>query len=143
MRLKNENRLFPFDPAAMGLAQKLFAGVCYLPVISPYEGIKPRWFAEEKSFDKVARWFIIPGHHFFRMLFSQGATTETAGFFDTAGFKDDACAFCSIPTCHDVSWHVNCVYPANLVAIGRLGLDEAHEAVRDLACRLARQAYRL
>jgi glucuronate isomerase len=38
---------------------------------------------------------------------------------------------------------VDCAYLATLVATGRLAEDEAPEVARDLAYRLAKQAYRL
>ena len=71
------------------------------------------------------------------------ATTETAGFYNTVGFNDDTRAFCSIPARHDVARRVDCAYLATLVATGRLGAADATEVARDLAYRLAKQAYRL
>ena len=70
-------------------------------------------------------------------------TTETAGFYNTVGFNDDTRAFCSIPARHDVARRVDCAYLATLVATGRLGRADATEVARDLAYRLAKQAYRL
>lgn len=69
--------------------------------------------------------------------------TETAGFYNTAGFNDDTRAFCSIPARHDVARRVDCNYLATLVATGRLEEDEAHEVAHDLTYRLAKSAYRL
>lgn len=70
-------------------------------------------------------------------------TTETAGFYNTAGFNDDTRAFCSIPARHDVARRVDCAYLATLVTTGRLAEDEAHEIAHDLTYRLAKQAYKL
>jgi glucuronate isomerase len=70
-------------------------------------------------------------------------TTETAGFYNTVGFNDDTRAYLSIPARHDMARRVDCAYLATLVATGRLAEDEAHEVARDLAYRLAKQAYRL
>ncbi|MDP5307283.1 glucuronate isomerase [Paracoccus spongiarum] len=70
-------------------------------------------------------------------------TTETAGFYNTVGFNDDTRAFCSIPARHDVARRVDCAWLADLVMSGRLAADEAPEVAHDLACRLARHAYRL
>lgn len=71
------------------------------------------------------------------------ATTETCGFYNTAGFNDDTRAFCSIPARHDVARRSDCAYLATLVATGRLREDEAFEVAQDLTYRLAKEAYRL
>nr|WP_255699893.1 glucuronate isomerase [Jiella avicenniae] len=76
------------------------------------------------------------------MRFRQ-AVTETAGFYNTAGFNDDTRAFCSIPARHDVARRVDCAYLAGLVTSGRLDEDEAFEVAHDLTYRLAKDAYRL
>ena len=70
-------------------------------------------------------------------------TTETAGFYNTAGFNDDTRAFCSIPARHDMARRCDAAYLAGLVATGRLREAEAHEVAGDLAYGLAKRAYRL
>ncbi len=70
-------------------------------------------------------------------------TTETCGFYNTAGFNDDTRAFCSIPARHDVARRSDCAYLATLVGTGRLREAEAFEVAQDLTHRLAREAYRL
>jgi len=70
-------------------------------------------------------------------------TTETAGFYNTAGFNDDTRAFLSIPARHDVARRADCAFLARLVAEGRLAEWEAAELAEDLARTLARRAYRL
>ncbi len=70
-------------------------------------------------------------------------TTETAGFYNTVGFNDDTRALLSIPARHDVARRVDCGFLARLVAEHRLALDEAHEMSHELACGLARRAYKL
>lgn len=70
-------------------------------------------------------------------------TTETAGIYKTAGFNDDTRAFCSIPARHDLARRMDANWLAGLVARHIIGLDEAHELARALACDLAREAYRL
>jgi glucuronate isomerase len=70
-------------------------------------------------------------------------TTETCGFYNTAGFNDDTRAFCSIPARHDVARRSDCAYLATLVGTGRLRESEAFEVAHDLTYRLAREAYRL
>ncbi|WP_299819244.1 glucuronate isomerase [uncultured Jannaschia sp.] len=71
------------------------------------------------------------------------AVTETAGFYNTAGFNDDTRAFCSIPARHDVARRVDCAHLATLVATGRLTRPDAEEVAEDLAYGLAKKAYRL
>jgi glucuronate isomerase len=70
-------------------------------------------------------------------------TTETAGFYNTVGFNDDARAFLSIPARHDVARRIDCSFLARLVAEHRVDEDEAHEIAAELAYGLARKAYRL
>ena len=70
-------------------------------------------------------------------------TTETAGFYNTAGFNDDTRAFLTIPARHDMSRRIDCAYLARLVAEHRLAEEEAHDVAQDLAYRLAKSAYRL
>jgi glucuronate isomerase len=77
------------------------------------------------------------------MMRFRRATTETAGFYNTVGFNDDTRAFFSIPARHDVARRVDCAYLAELVADGRLDLDEAHDLAGALAYDLPKAAYRL
>jgi glucuronate isomerase len=70
-------------------------------------------------------------------------TTETAGFYNTAGFNDDTRAFCSIPARHDVARRMDANFLAGLVARHILGEAEAREVARALAYDLARETYRL
>lgn len=69
--------------------------------------------------------------------------TETAGFYNTAGFNDDTRAFLSIPARHDVARRMDCAWLAKLVAEHRLAEDAAAELAGELAYGLAKRAYRL
>jgi glucuronate isomerase len=69
--------------------------------------------------------------------------TETAGFYNTAGFNDDTRAFPSIPARHDVARRVDCAFLAKQVTEHLLIEEEAHEIAVDLTYRLAKQAYKL
>ena len=71
------------------------------------------------------------------------AVTETAGFYNTAGFVDDTRAFCSIPVRHDVARRIDAGFLARLVAEDRLPLDEAAETIADLAYHLPKTIFRL
>jgi glucuronate isomerase len=77
------------------------------------------------------------------MLRYRQQVTETAGFYNTAGFNDDTRAFLSIPARHDVARRMDCRLLAQLVAEHRLDIDEAHELAIDLSYRLAKKAYKL
>ncbi len=77
------------------------------------------------------------------MLRYRTQVTETAGFYNTAGFNDDTRAFLSIPARHDVARRMDCAFLARLVAEGRLDEDEAAEVAQDLTVNLVRQTYRL
>jgi glucuronate isomerase len=70
-------------------------------------------------------------------------TTETAGFYNTVGFNDDTRSFLSIPARHDVARRVDCSFLARLVVEHRLDEEEATEVASELACGLARKAYKL
>lgn len=69
------------------------------------------------------------------------AVTETAGFYNTAGFVDDTRAFCSIPTRHDLARRIDAGHLAGLVAEHHLGLDEAIETAVHLVDTLPRRTY--
>jgi glucuronate isomerase len=69
--------------------------------------------------------------------------TETAGFYNTAGFNDDTRAFLSIPARHDVARRMDCGFLAQLVAEHRMSETEATEIAIDLSYRLAKKAYKL
>lgn len=69
--------------------------------------------------------------------------TETAGFYNTAGFNDDTRAFLSIPARHDVARRIDCTFLARLVTEHRIGFEEAEKLSTDLAYHLAKKAYKL
>ena len=77
------------------------------------------------------------------MLRFRHQTTETAGFFNTAGFNDDTRAFLSIPARHDVARRIDCRFLAQLVAEHRLSENEAFSVARQLTYTLAKKAYKL
>ncbi|MFK3985299.1 glucuronate isomerase [Micromonospora sp. NPDC050397] len=71
------------------------------------------------------------------------AVTESAGFYNTAGFVDDTRAFCSIPVRHDVARRIDAGFLARLVAEERLPLDEAAETIVDLAYHLPKRVFKI
>ena len=77
------------------------------------------------------------------LLRFRAAVTETAGFYNTAGFVDDTRAFCSIPVRHEIARRCDAAYLAKLVAEHRLGLEEAAETIVDLAYRLPKRIFKL
>ena len=70
-------------------------------------------------------------------------TTETAGFYNTAGFNDDTRAFCSIPARHDMARRMDANYLGGLVARHVIDMTDAIPIARQLAYGLARATYRL
>ena len=70
-------------------------------------------------------------------------TTESAGFYNLAGFNDDTRAFFSIPARHDLARRIDCTYLAELVSQKRLEMDEAAEIAADLAYHLPKKVYKL
>ncbi len=114
--------LFTLDETAYGRELAPLAGAYPALHLGP-----PWWFFD--SFEGIKRF--------------RETTTETCGFYNTAGFNDDTRAFCSIPARHDVARRTDCAYLAELVGTGRLREDEAFEVAHDLTYRLAKEAYRL
>lgn len=88
-----------------------------------------------------APWWFYDSPHGMRRY--RSAVTETAGFYNTAGFVDDTRAFLSIPARHDMFRRVEAGNLAGLVAEHSLGMNEAMELMEDLAVGLVRKAYRL
>jgi len=114
--------LFTLDETAYGRELAPLAGVYPALKLGP-----PWWFFD--SYEGIKRF--------------REATTETCGFYNTAGFNDDTRAFCSIPARHDVSRRSDSAYLASLVSTGRLREAEAFEVAQDLAYGLAKSAYKL
>lgn len=100
------------------------------PLAGAYPALKlgpPWWFFD--SYEGIKRF--------------REATTETCGFYNTAGFNDDTRAFCSIPARHDVARRADCAYLAELVVTGRLTENEAFDLAYLLSYDLAKKAYKL
>jgi glucuronate isomerase len=69
--------------------------------------------------------------------------TETAGFYNTAGFNDDTRAFPSIPARHDLCRRVDSNFLARQVATHVIDLEEAEQLIVDLSYNLVKSTYRL
>jgi len=69
--------------------------------------------------------------------------TETAGFYNTAGFNDDTRSLLSIPARHDVARRMDCRFLGQLVSEHRLHEDEAFDLIGELTTGLVTKAYRL
>ncbi len=67
-------------------------------------------------------------------------TTETAGFYNTAGFNGDRCAFLSIPARHDVAQRVDSAFAPASSPAARQEEEEAAELAIDLAYGLAKRS---
>jgi glucuronate isomerase len=79
MALLDEDRLFPIEDRARGIARALHDTVRALPIVSPHGHTDPRWYAEDAAFPDPARLFVTPDHYVFRMLHSQGVPLEDLG----------------------------------------------------------------
>ena len=77
------------------------------------------------------------------MLRFRRSTTETAGFYNTAGFNDDTRAFFSIPARHDMARRIDARFLAEWVLEGRITEREAQTLIHLLTTELATEAYRL
>ena len=77
------------------------------------------------------------------MLRFRRSVTETAGFYNTAGFNDDTRALLSIPARHDMARRVDCRFLAESVVEGRLSEHDAMELVEVLTSSLVKTAYQL
>lgn len=69
--------------------------------------------------------------------------TETAGFYNTAGFNDDTRAFLSIPARHDVARRMDCRFLSSMIMEGRLSEADGFDLIHDLTYRLAKESYNL
>ncbi|MEL7149319.1 MAG: glucuronate isomerase [Pseudomonadota bacterium] len=114
--------LFTLDETTYGRELAPLAGAYPVLKLGP-----PWWFFD--SFEGIKRF--------------RETTTETCGFYNTAGFNDDTRAFCSIPARHDVARRSDCAYLSQLVCTGRLREAEAFELAHDLTVTLAKDAYGL
>jgi len=77
------------------------------------------------------------------MLRYRDQVTETAGFYNTAGFNDDTRAFFSIPARHDVARRMDAHYLSSLVVEHKITQEEASSIMIDLSYNLALKAYKL
>lgn len=75
-----ENLFFGPDPAQKEQAQRLYASVAGLPIVSPHGHVDPWLFVDEEArFASPAELLIVPDHYVFRMLYSQGIPLENLG----------------------------------------------------------------
>jgi len=76
MPLLHDLRLFPAEPGAREIAQRLYSAVRTLPIVSPHGHTQASWFAKNEPFPDPAKLFIQPDHYITRMLFSKGVSFE-------------------------------------------------------------------
>lgn len=76
MPLLHDDRLFPSDPSTRSVAQRIFASIRELPILSPHGHTQAVWFAKNEAFSDPAKLFIQPDHYVHRMLYSQGIALE-------------------------------------------------------------------
>jgi len=76
MALLHDDRLFPAEPTTRAIAQRLYATVRDLPIVSPHGHTQAGWFVGNEAFPDPAKLFIQPDHYVHRMLYSQGVRLE-------------------------------------------------------------------
>ena len=74
------DRYFSPDPAQRRIAQRLYASIAELPILSPHGHVDPNLFADpDATFGDPTELIILPDHYVFRMLYSQGVPLEALG----------------------------------------------------------------
>jgi glucuronate isomerase len=81
----NEDTLFPAEPAARAVAQRLYREVADLPIISPHGHTDPQWFAQNEPFTNATELLLAPDHYLYRMLYSQGIDLDALGVGSRSG----------------------------------------------------------
>lgn len=76
MALLHEDRLFPADPSARGIAKRIYESVRRLPIVSPHGHTLAAWFRQNQPFPNPAKLLVQPDHYIYRMLYSQGVPLE-------------------------------------------------------------------
>lgn len=104
----------------------------YARELAPLAGVYP-------ALRLGAPWWFLDSPNGLRRF--RAAVTETAGFYNTAGFVDDTRAFASIPARHDLARRIDAGYLARLVAEHHLDTDEAVETAVDLAYNIPLSYY--
>ena len=90
MSLLQRALLFPADPTTRSIAERLYAEIASLPILSPHGHTQAAWFAENKPFPDPASLFILPDHYIYRMLYSQGdVSLEELGVGSPGGIAED------------------------------------------------------
>lgn len=77
--LLHSDRLFPAEASTRAIAQRLYAQVKDLPIVSPHGHTEAGWFSANEPFPDPATLLIQPDHYVFRMLYSQGIPLESLG----------------------------------------------------------------
>ncbi len=83
------DRLFAADPTQRASAQRLYAQVATLPIVSPHGHTDPAWFAGNAPFANATELLLVPDHYVFRMLYSQGVSLDALGIPRADGSRSD------------------------------------------------------
>jgi len=75
----DSDRFFPADPATRSLAQRLFAEVERVPILSPHCHCDPAWFAFDQPFEDAVSLLLWPDHYILRLLFGIDAEMREFG----------------------------------------------------------------
>lgn len=67
------------------IAQRLYATVRDLPILSPHGHTDPQWFSNNAAFGNATELLLAPDHYLFRMLYSQGLDLNELGVASRRG----------------------------------------------------------
>ncbi|WP_024891918.1 glucuronate isomerase [Luteimonas huabeiensis] len=81
------DRLFASESTQRAIAQRLYAEIAGLPIVSPHGHTDPAWFATDAPFDNATELLLVPDHYLFRMLHSQGVDLDALGIPRTDGTR--------------------------------------------------------
>jgi glucuronate isomerase len=73
------DRLLPAEPDVRAIAQRLYAAVAELPIISPHGHVDPRILLDNTPFRDPASLFITPDHYVTRLLHASGISLDALG----------------------------------------------------------------
>jgi len=72
-------RLLPADPGVRGIAERLYAAVKDLPIISPHGHVDPQLLLDDQPFTDPTSLLLQPDHYVTRLLHANGVSLADLG----------------------------------------------------------------